>query len=353
MITIQSIRAVPVRFPLIRPFVTAQGRKTETHNLRINVTLSDGTVGWGEASSSIAMPNATPANMERAIREIAPEIRERPIANYREVIRTCWRLQPFHPTAVAALESAVLDAWTRVSRQPLYCFLGGSQTTVESDYTLSIGQPQALYQLAKRMAGKGFRKFKIKLAGDSGQKDAERVLAVHRAAPRAQLVADGNQGLNASQALDFVHRLAKADVAIQFLEQPFPKHDLPLMRSFRKKSRVPLFADESVLTPADALKVLETGAADGVVIKLAKSGLLGALDILQTAKRLHKKVAIGCMEESKLGLAASVHLACGTGAFSWVDLDSVFLIKEPVRRGGFKISGAKLSVSGIKAGIGM
>jgi len=36
------------------------------------------------------------------------------------------------------------------------------------------------------------------------------------------LVADGNQGLNASQALDFVQRLAKAKVALQFLEQPFP-----------------------------------------------------------------------------------------------------------------------------------
>ncbi len=59
------------------------------------------------------------------------------------------------------------------------------------------------------------------------------------------------------------------------------------------------------------------------------------------------------MEESKLGLAASVHLACGVGTFDWVDLDSAFLVKEPVRRGGFRINGARLSVSGIRAGIGM
>ncbi len=353
MPTIQSIRTRTVHYPLKHPFVTSQGRKTETHNLRVSVILSDGTVGWAEASSSIAMPNESAANMERAIKELAHEVREKNIQDYLAIIRSCWRLQPFHPTAVAALESALLDAFTQVTRQPLHRFLGGAQTSVESDYTLSVGTPAALQKTTRAMLRRGFRKFKIKLAGDSSQKDAERVLAVHQAAPKALLVADGNQGMNASQALDFVHRLAKAKVTLQFLEQPFPKHDLPLMRVFRKKSRVPLLADESVLTASDANKVFETGAADGVVIKLAKSGLLGALDIIQTAKRFQKTLAIGCMEESKLGLAASVHLACGTGTFSWIDLDSVFLIDEPTRRGGFRISGPKLSVAGIKSGIGM
>jgi len=48
---------------------------------------------------------------------------------------------------------------------------------------------------------------------------------------------------------------------------------------------------------------------------VAKSGLLGALDIIQIARRFKKRLSIGCMEESKVGIAASVHLACGTGVF--------------------------------------
>ena len=140
---------------------------------------------------------------------------------------------------------------------------------------------------------------------------------------------------------------------LNFLEQPFPKHDLPSMRTFRKKCRVPLMADESVLTPADAQRVFDSGAADGVVIKIAKSGVQGALDIMQIARRSGKTLAIGCMEESKLGLAASVHLACGTGAFDWIDLDSVFLLDEPPLRGGFRMSGPRLSVAGVRSGIGI
>jgi L-Ala-D/L-Glu epimerase len=350
---IQNIRITPVSFRLHQPFITAKGRKSQTHNVQVTVQLSNGITGIGEASSSIAMPGESQENMLRALKDLVPEVRDKEITEYRTLIQTCWRKQPYHPTAVSALECAMIDAYCRLKGKALYQFLGGKKTSVESDLTLSVGTPARLHQITKEAVKKGFRKFKVKLAGDSSKKDAERVIAVHQAAPRAVLVADGNQGLNGSLALDFVHRLSKAGISLKFLEQPFPKHDLPLMRSFRKKSRVPLMADESVLTPADAARVFEADAADGVVIKLAKSGLLGALDIIQTARRFQKRIAIGCMEESKTGLAASVHLACGVGLFDWVDLDSVFLLKEPGRMGGFRMNGPRLSVAHVRLGTGL
>jgi len=350
---IQTIRVTPVSFPLHQAFITAAGKKTRTHNVHVSIQLSDGTLGQAEASSSIAMPGESQPNMERSLKDLISEIRQKDIREYRALIQTCWRQQPYHPTAVAAMECAMLDAYSRTQKKALYQFLGGKKTSVESDLTLSIASPAKLFANTKAAVKKGFRKFKVKLSADSAHKNAERVAAVHRAAPHAALVADGNQGMNASQALDFVHQLTRQGIKLEFLEQPFPKHDLPLMRTFRKKSRVPLYVDESVLTPADAIRAFEAEAADGVVIKVAKSGLLGALDIIQTARRFGKGLAIGCMEESKLGLAASVHLACGSGQFDWIDLDSVFLVKEPVRRGGFRINGSRLSVAGIKAGIGM
>jgi len=353
MPAIQFLRATPVTFHLREPFVTAAGRKTLTHNVQVTVGLSNGVLGRGEASSSIALPGESQNAMERVLKTLIPELREKDIADYRSLIQTCWRLHPYHPTAVAAMECALLDAYTRCKGQALYRFFGGRKTSVVSDLTLSVGTPDRLYKTARAAAKRGFRRLKVKLAGDTPQKDAERLQAVHRAAPKALLVADGNQGLNTSQVGDLMQLLDKARVQLVFLEQPFPKHDLPSMRSFRKKHRLPLMADESVLTPADAQRVFDSGAADGVVIKIAKSGILGALDIIQIARRAQKRLAIGCMEESKLGLAASVHLACGTGAFDWIDLDSVFLLDEPPQRGGFRISGPRLSVAGVRSGIGM
>jgi L-alanine-DL-glutamate epimerase-like enolase superfamily enzyme len=353
MPTIQTIDIKPVSFKLKNPFITAGGRKTETHNVQVTLTLSDGTRGVAEASSSIAMPNESQEKMLRGLRSLIPELHGKPIENYRELVATAWRLQALHPSAAAAMECAVLDAYTRTLNQSLADFLGGKSIAVETDLTLSLAPPKELNTLARAAAKKGFRRLKVKLGGVSSEEDLERLQAVHKGAPKAALVADGNQGFNLSQAIDLAHRLKRAQIQLVFLEQPFPKHDLRAARVFRQRARLAVFADEAILSAADAVRLFEAEAADGINIKVAKSGLLGAIDIIHISRRFKKRLAIGCMEESKLGLAASVHLACGTGAFEWVDLDSIFLLEPVSQRGGFLLHGPKFSVKGIHSGIGM
>ncbi len=353
MPSIRSLQASPIQYRLKSPLVTAAGKKKETHNVLVMLTLEDGTRGLAEASSSIAMPQESQSNMLDAIKLLRPELRGKPIEEYRDLIQRVWRLAVYHPTAAAAVECALLDAYTRYLKQPLAAFFGGKISTIETDLTISLGKPVLMHQQAKDAVRKGFRRLKIKLSGALPALDLERMRAVRKAAPRALLVADGNQGFRLSHACDFLHRLKREGIAIHFFEQPLPKHDLRSMRLLRQRTHVPLFVDESVLSPADAIRVFEAEAADGIIIKVAKSGLLGALDILHITQRFKKRLGIGCMEESKLGLAASVHLACGTGAFEWVDLDSVFLLAEHPRRGGFHIRGSRLSVTGIRSGIGI
>ena len=353
MPAIRSIDVKPVTFKLKQPFVTAGGEKSETHNVQITVHLEDGTCGISEASSSIAMPTESQENMAKSLKSLIPELYGKPIENYRELVATAWRLQALHPTAAAAMECAILDAYTRTLKQPLADFLGGKSVTIETDLTLSLNAPKDLHKLAREAVKKGFRRLKVKLSGISPSEDLARMQAVRKGAPRALLVADGNQGFGLSQAVDFVHRMRRAQVPMVFLEQPFRKHDLRAMRFLRERTRVPVFADEAVLTAADAVRVFEADAADGVNVKVAKSGLLGALDIIHIAQRFKKRLAIGCMEESKAGLAASVHLACGTGAFEWVDLDSVFLLEPTAQRGGFLMKGPKYSVKGVGPGTGL
>src|SRR4030081_1983476 len=122
---IQTIDVKPVSFKLKNPFVTAAGKKTETHNVQITLHLSDGTRGLSEASSSIAMPNESQENMVKALKSMIPELRGKMIENYRELVATSWRLQALHPTAAAAMECAILDAYSRTLNQSLSDFLGG------------------------------------------------------------------------------------------------------------------------------------------------------------------------------------------------------------------------------------
>src|SRR5262245_20323298 len=42
---ILSLQTQPVTFKLKHPFITAAGQKTETHNVKVTLTLDDGTKG--------------------------------------------------------------------------------------------------------------------------------------------------------------------------------------------------------------------------------------------------------------------------------------------------------------------
>ncbi len=93
------------------------------------------------------------------------------------------------------------------------------------------------------------------------------------------------------------------------------------MRFVKDHTSIPIAADESVFTSADAINVVRTGCADYINIKLMKSGIIEAMDIAAIARSANIKLMIGCMLETKLALGCSVHFAAGMGCFSHIDLD--------------------------------
>src|SRR5439155_26013120 len=124
---------------------------------------------------------------------------------------------------------------------------------------------------------------KIKVGGPSAEEDEARVRAISGAAPGVPLRLDGNQGFQPEAALRFVQRLVDDGVPVELLEQPVDRDDWEALAAVTRRSPVPVIADEAVLTPADALKVA-AGAAHGINIKLAKSGIAGARAIIAIAR---------------------------------------------------------------------
>ena len=87
---------------------------------------------------------------------------------------------------------------------------------------------------------------------------------------RARLALDANGALEARDAIRLARRLEDLDLA--YFEQPVPQHSIDGMRDVRARTTVPVMADESIYSPADAARVLATGAADVACIKLYKAG---------------------------------------------------------------------------------
>jgi len=328
-----------------RPFVTALGRKRVSRNLQVFVRLDDGAAGYGEASSSLAWPEDTPEAMAVALRRAVDTLIGQPIRSYRRLVHQAWEAAGAHPTAAAALECALLDAHTRSRRTNLWRWLGARRRTITTGLTLSAWPPGAAARAACIAYARGFRNFKVKVMGYRPDEDLRRLLAVHRAAPRARLIADGNQGFTAARAVRLCEALRARRLPVILFEQPVPRRDWDGLAEVQRKGGIPVAADESARSAEEARRLIRRKTVPVINVKVAKTGLLGVLEIIRAARRGGVRLMIGCMAESARGLYPSVALACGTGSFDYVDLDSHLLAAGTPGSPGFTTRGPQLRIS--------
>lgn len=349
---IKDLLVEPLDLPLKEPFIVATGRKDAANNVLIRIVLEDGTTGFGEVSPSPYTTGDTRDSVIAVLNQLRPVVIGKDVQAWRALVTETRRSVRFQVAAHSGLEIAILDAFGKQAGMPLWQMFGGAQTAVETDYTLSLGSPEETGKAAAKAVKEGFRKIKIKV-GMTVPVDTHRVIEVHKVAGNCELSLDANQAFTPNDAVELARRIEKAGIEITLLEQPVRRDDFAGMRYVREHCGVPVGADETVFTPEDAIRVVREGAADVINIKVAKSGMLGALDIASIARSANLGLMIGCMMESKIGLSASVHLACGLGGFLHCDLDSVYLLKPFECEGGFKLDGPAFSVEGITSGTGI
>ncbi|MBI5242961.1 MAG: dipeptide epimerase [Elusimicrobia bacterium] len=336
--------------PLKSPFVTALGSKTQTTNAALRLRLKGGAEGYGEASSSIVIKRLSPETLARSLRGLLTRLRGRDVREIEPLAADIWRLCPDANAAAAAVECAALEALLAARAIPMAEWFGGAQDSIETDLTISAWPPRQAAEGALAALKQGFRTLKIKVGTSDKAEDLKRVEAVSRAAARLgrriTLILDGNQGFHAEGALRFAERALRLGAAVALFEQPLERGKLKEAAWLSRRSPVPLAADESVRSPAEALEVLWAGAAEVVNIKVAKLGLRRSLDVAALARAAGKGLMIGCMQESARGLSPSVHLACGLGVFSYADLDSDVLLDEGRGHGAAVLGGRPFSFPG-------
>src|SRR5204863_9260359 len=162
---------------------------------------------------------------------------------------------------------------------------------------LTTADPEFVAAQATRWAELGFESYKLKV-GVPG--DVRQVAAVRGAVgPEARIRVDANGAWPPQEA---VIRLAAMErFGIELAEQPSP--DLEDLAVVRGQTAVPLAADESVATVADADRANELGACQLVTVKLAK---VGGIDRARAiAERLPAYVSSAL--DGPVGIAAAAH----------------------------------------------
>lgn len=338
--------------PLNQPFRTALGQHDSLENVLFTLKLGDGTKGYGEAAIATHITGETISETVKNLKALGQSLVGRDAKEYLKISGELHERLPRNKSAVAAVEGALLDALTRQWNIPLWQFFGNRPRPLATDITIVISTLKDTETTVRKYYKKGFRTFKVKIGKNEGL-DLQRVKAVHRLAPRSAIYLDANQGYTAEQTLRFLKELGRAAVRPALIEQPVPKSDWEGLKKITRLSNIPVCADESVQTFSDAVRAIREKAVKVINIKLMKTGIFQALDIVLLARSARVKLMIGGMMESSLAMTTSAHLAAGLGCFDFIDLDTPFFIKKGYDKNPFLNSQGVYNLKTVKAGVGI
>jgi len=327
------IEILRARLRCHKPFRTASVVSDVCRTLVVRVYTRNGLSGIGEAVPKPLLTGETVEGCEAAIRQFLwPAVQGLDAWAVEDLHRAMDRCVCGHPAARAALDMAVHDLLARSAGVPLASFLGGSPRPVLTDFSIGLCGPEEAAAEGRRLVEAGYRAVKVKVGHDPDQ-DVERVRAVRAAVgPDIGLRVDANEGWSFAQALRALKRMEPCD--LELVEQPLPRWDLEGMARLRARIQPPLAADEAVHTLQDARRVLETGAADVLNLKLMKcGGLHPARQIVALARAGGLGLMVGGMVgESGISVAAGASLAAAA-TFDFADLDADLLLRDDLCSG--------------------
>lgn len=345
MTWIVSAEATPVTFRLAEGYRIAGRHFTTAEMVLLKLVASDGLTGYGCGSPSVEVTGESPRETLRVLRDtLIPLVRE-PRGPWK-VMKRAAEAAPAAPAARAALDMAFLDLEGKRAGLPVARLLGSDRTTVDTSITLGIEDDVArAVAHARRRVSEGFRILKIKV-GEDWEHDLRLVRALRETlGPAIVIRADGNEGYDERAALSFLH--GAADLDLELLEQPVAAEDLDAMERLQASSTVPIMADEALLTEDDAAGLIAKKAATLFNIKLMKSGGVRAgLAIARRAEAAGIGVMIGCNDESRIAIAAGLHLALAAPPGTRADLDGHLDLQDDVARGGVRLLDGALSITG-------
>jgi len=316
------------------PFVIARGGYSHHRNVIVRLTDEDGVEGYGEAAPNRYYGESV-STVIAALGQFKPVLERADPLSLESIESHLNRVLRGNASAKGAVSSALHDLVGKRLGLPVFRLWGLDASTIpESSFTIAIAEN---HELEMRVAeARDYPILKIKLGTD---RDMEIVRIVRGAAPEKRLRVDANAAWTAKHAVRMSDFLAEQGV--EMIEQPVAANDIEGLRFVRKRSKLPVFADESCLVASDVAKL--AGAVDGINIKLAKCGSLReAMRMVHAARALDMQVMAGCMIESSLGISAIAQIS---PLLDYADFDGAALLSnDPFQ--GTSIAGGTIRLSG-------
>ncbi len=329
--TIEAIEPVPFRLPLREPLRWgAASVMPEVRHVLLQVRLSDGSEGWGEAPPRPTIYGETVDSICSIVRqELAPRLVGELLDD--STLSTLYaRLQTVknNQTARGALDMALHHALANSRGRGLYQHLGASRSQVRVSYILGLGEIEASLAEAERIAAQGVRVLKVKV-GQDWDADLQRLQCLREQfGDQVDLYVDANECFQPQNVRRRLEQMAELNIL--YCEEPLPV-ELILARAAARKacsagarrqqtlgsataSSLPLLiADDSAFSARDLRRELSMDTFHILNIKTARTGFTESAQMLNQALVGGKEVMVGSQASAGWGTVQAALFAAKPG----------------------------------------
>ena len=336
-----------------KPYTIAFKTVDQVKNAFVEIILDNGMVGIGSGNPSEYVVGENLGQCLEALQEknlaflVGRDIRE-----FHQLTYEVWKTFPRNPSARAALDIALHDVFSKFLDVPLVRFLGQKIMSLPTSNTIGIKNVEETLREANDFIRQGFKILKVKLGKDLAE-DIERLVKLREKFGKEVIIRiDANQGYTADQTIDFYKKTKSLN--IELIEQPLPAKAVAEMKALPDEIKVRIAADESLITPQDALTLIKPPFAAGIFnIKLMKcGGVSQGLKIADVASHEGVDLFWGCNDESIVSITAALHTAFACANTKYIDLDGSLDLGNDVVKDGFILRDGIMSCSQ-KPGLGV
>lgn len=307
-------------YEIFIPFRFKYGHSLKMHrgvsSIICKVFGDSGAVGYGESVPREYVTGENCASVMGGIKKISQVFLQREITLFqfkKEFLEMGQGEYICFPScSFCAFEGAVLDLFGRILGKPVaHLFFDGGKNPLTYSGSIGMGNRSSIKAKALVYNGMGFRHHKIKVGNESDQ-DRIRLIKKYFHSD-CTFFADANCAWDREEAIKHIIDLHK--MGIEAIEEPLkPKggtslcqgqinrestlssHHYEDYRWLKKRSPIPIIADESLISPKSMGKIIDSESFDILNIRLSKCGgiILGS-EMVNKAIQNNLEYAFGAM----------------------------------------------------------
>lgn len=313
----------------------SSGPIRESRMVFVDILTDTGTVGQGCTSPGpLFISGESDASIVYAIESVLAKllIGRNPF-DIDEIMESMDKAAHMNNRAKAGIDLALHDLMGKALGVSVQSLIGSSKKQrIPVMRLIGLKEPEAMARDAAEIVQQGYKALKLKI-GTGKRSDRERVEAVRRAvSDDVTVTVDMNGAFGGKEALEVIEALEPCHVAL--VEQPVRREDIAGLAFVRQRSPLPVEVDESVITLADAARVIEAGAADFISVKLLKmGGIHKAKKVAALCEAFGICCVIGCTPGSQMVDVASGHFFASTANVWWAAEIGEFprMLDDPVQ----------------------